>query len=111
MSRVTFTFIRRAVLIASTTFVAVYISSMIAVRAHEQATCCADPCSTSWPGGGCGCAAPCGISQHNHVWYYSGSCNPIEDMDNCVRSNCFVYDLVGDQCSAQCCADDMAECG
>lgn len=111
MSRHKFELVRRAVLIMSTAFAAVYLSSMIAVRAHEQATCCLDPCST-WQGTStpCQCNGPCGYSEHNHIFYFNPDCNPIEDEDTCVRGNCFLYDDLGAGCNVQCCADDFSYC-
>lgn len=108
MSRSAFLALRRAVLIASCSFIVVFLTSMSSMRAHEQATCCADPCTV----GPCGCHPICDITYHNVVFYYSSACTPIEDADNCARGNCFLYDLPDEKgmCTVQCCADDWSEC-
>lgn len=112
MSHATFRSIRRSVLIASMTFVVVSLSSMISTRAHQEATCCLDPCTTSTGGVSCGCHPICNTSYLTQTIYYSHYCNPIESMDNCARGNCFMYDLYDEKnvCNIQCCSDDFSEC-
>lgn len=113
MSHNRFRSIRRYILIATTTFVAVCLSSMMSLRAHEQATCCTDPCTTTTGGVSCGCHPICNTeTMHNVIYYFNPDCKQFGDSDNCARGNCYMFDLYDAQgkCTVQCCTDDWAEC-
>ena len=101
-----------AIAVSAASFLLTILLSTITLAAHEKATCCADPCEWNFGQVICGCSVACNQTNENYVWYYSGSCAPIEDMNNCVRYNCFIYDRLTPTgpCNVQCCADDAAEC-
>lgn len=104
---------RAVLLICSATFsMTLFLAAGSQLYAHERATCCEDPCEWNFGTVVCGCSAPCKQDFENWQYFYSSSCNPIEDEDNCARNNCYSFDNSGPKtpCNIQCCADDSAYC-
>jgi hypothetical protein len=86
----------------------------VALSAHERATCCNDPCTTSTGGVSCGCNFICDVQFSNCVHYYTGDCSPVDGGgNNCFRCNCTFKDSNEPKgsCDFFCCGDDSAECG
>jgi hypothetical protein len=98
-------------------FTATVVALSTQAEAHDEATCCSDPCElfeVCKPN----CPYPCYIHEEAEVFYYADECDPQHkgEEDRCRRVVCFYFTKINSEgpCNssnwAQCCSDDSALC-